>query len=83
MYTDFYGDDYAPTETFQGVEKAILNERIDEDGVSNWDWCLAVMNNEDMPFDIVKYILQNKDEPAIKPLYQMVRWTIEGILDKE
>jgi hypothetical protein len=83
MHSYFYDDNYQPEETPDGVEETILNGYVDRDGVSNWDWCKAIVKDEDMPFDIIEYILQNKNEPAIKPLYQKVRWTIESILDKE
>ena len=76
----FYAKDYVPYSTVSDVEDAILNRKTDEDGISNWDWANAIMT-DDTPHLICEYILMHKNNPAIKPLYDILRADIESILD--
>jgi hypothetical protein len=37
---------------------------------------------DDVPHQIIEHILRNKNDPAIKPLYELFRVVVEGVLDK-
>jgi hypothetical protein len=76
----FYAKDYVPYSTVADVEDAILNRKTDEDGISNWDWANAIMT-DDTPHQVCEYILMHKNNPVIKPLYDLLRADIESILD--
>jgi hypothetical protein len=77
----FQERDYYPTAEVSEVIEAIVKRRLDPDGVSNWAWVSAILI-DDAPHEIIEYILKNKDEPAIEPLYQILYAQISGILDK-
>jgi hypothetical protein len=74
--------DYHPTAEVSEVIEAIVKRRLDPDGVSNWAWISAILI-DDAPVEIIEYILKHKHEPAVKPLFEIVREQISGILDKE
>ena len=78
----FYDNQIEPMSEIEDVEEAIVTRQIDKDLISNWDWVSEIMT-DDAPSDIVEYILKNKTNPAIVPLYKMVREQISSILDKE
>jgi hypothetical protein len=80
----FYGHtDYTPPDaTIADVEQVLLNGGVDCDGIGKFDWLTAIME-DDTADHLVTHILKHKDDPAIKPLYKMVREVISGILDKD
>jgi len=78
----FYDNLVEPMSEIEDVEEAIVTRQIDKDLISNWDWISEIMT-DDAPGDIVEYILKNKTNPAIAPLYAIVREQISSILDKE
>lgn len=80
-YANFYGDE-SPTAEIEDVEKCLLNGGIDPDGIGRSDWIKA-LSTDDLPFFLYLHILQHKDDPAIKPLYALLRNEIGSILDKE
>jgi hypothetical protein len=81
-WPNFYSADYIVEADIDSVEQAILTRQLDLDGISNWDWCKAFVTADDMPHMITEHILRNKNDPAIKPLYNLFRDVIEGVLDK-
>jgi hypothetical protein len=80
-YTRFYGD-IEPIAEIDDVEKCLINGGIDPDGIGRSEWIKA-LSTDDLPFYLYTHILQHKDDPAIKPLYALLREEISGILDKE
>lgn len=80
-YAKVYGD-IEPQANVQDVEEAILSSKIDPDGVSCYQWSNAICS-DDLPLDMIQYIIRNRLDPVIEPLYQMVRTSISSILDKD
>lgn len=78
---NFYNGTKAES-TVEDVERCILKKSIDPDGISKWEWLSALMT-DDLPNDLITYILNNKAHPMIRPLYERLRIEINGILDKE
>jgi hypothetical protein len=70
-----------PVSEVEDVEECLLTRTTDLDGVSNWDWVNMIMT-DDVPHQIIEHILRNKNDPAIKPLYELFRVVVEGVLDK-
>lgn len=71
-----------PESTVKDVERCILKSSIDPDGISKWDWLSALMT-DDLPDDLITYIITHKDVEAIRPMYERLRVEIVGILDKD
>lgn len=78
----FYDNQIEPMSEIEDVEEAIVTRQIDKDLISNWDWVSEILT-DDLPHELIEYILKNKKNPAIVPLYKMVREQISSILDKE
>ena len=78
----FYDKQIETMSEIEDVEEAIVTRQIDKDLISNWDWVSEILT-DDLPHELIEYILKNKTNPAIVPLYKMVREQISSILDKE
>jgi hypothetical protein len=70
-----------PVSEVEDVEECLLTRTTDLDGVSNWDWVNMIMT-DDVPHQLIEYIVEHKDAPLIAPLYDIVRESISCILDK-
>lgn len=82
MHTlNFYGGSKAYS-TVSEVESCIVNRSIDSDGVSGFLWVEALFT-DDLPLDLITYIIKHKDVEAIRPMYERLRVEIVGILDKD
>ena len=71
-----------PVSEVEDVEECLLTRTTDLDGVSNWDWVNMIMT-DDVPHQLIEYIVEHKDAPLIAPLYDIVRDSISSILDKD
>ena len=71
-----------PVSEVEDVEECLLTRTTDLDGVSNWDWVKMIMT-DDVPHQLIEYIVEHKDAPLIAPLYGIVRESISCILDKD
>jgi len=71
-----------PVSEIEDVEECLLTRTTDLDGVSNWDWVNMIMT-DDVPHQLIEYIVEHKDAPLIAPLYDIVRESISCILDKD
>ena len=71
-----------PVSEVEDVEECLLTRTTDLDGVSNWDWVNMIMT-DDVPHQLIEYIVEHKDAPLIAPLYEIVRESISSILDKD
>jgi hypothetical protein len=70
-----------PVSEVEDVEECLLTRTTDLDGTSNWDWVNMIMT-DDVPHQIIEHILRNKNDPSIKPLYELFRVVVDGVLDK-
>jgi len=77
----FYGGSKAYS-TVAEVESCIVNRSIDSDGISGFLWVEA-LSTDDLPLDLITYIIKHKDVEAIRPMYERLRVEIVGILDKD
>jgi hypothetical protein len=71
-----------PVSEVEDVEECLLTRTTDLDGVSNWDWVNMIMT-DDVPHQLIEYIVEHKDAPLIAPLYDIVRESISSILNKD
>ena len=82
MHTwDFYGGRTAYS-TVADIERCIVKQSIDPDGIDVYSWVKA-LSTDDLPLDLITYIIQHKDVEAIRPMYERLRVEIVGILDKD
>jgi len=67
-----------PEEVMAVLEKG----GFDSDGISQAQWYYALLDADDTVFNIIRYILKHRDDPAIRPMVQDIELAVDWVQGK-
>ena len=77
-----YLDDEKPEATVQQVMEVIADGHIaDCDGVYASTWISNLRDYDDLSYDLIQYIVRNRNNPTFRPLVEMIEISIDSMLE--
>lgn len=80
MHEDYV--DYPATATSEEVIGILQKGGIDADGYSAYRWYKRLFERE-IAFELVEYVLKNRTEPKVTPMFNMIVTDIKKMLNED